>query len=316
MNDKFKGILYGAVAAATYGLNPLFTLPLYGQGLSADSVLFYRYALAVLLLGGAMKYRGRSFALKPKEILPLAVGGLLFAASSLFLFLSYRRMDAGIASTILFVYPVMVAVIMALFFREKITPLTVFCILLSLAGIGLLYRGGDGGGLSLSGLLLVLLSALSYAIYIVGVNQSALKRLPADRLTFYALLFGLSIYLVRLNFCLDLQPVAGWSGWGNVVAIAILPTVVSLWCTAQAIRCIGATPTAILGALEPVTAVFFGVTVFGEQLTFRLVIGILLIVTSVSLIVAGKESARRWNLLLGRLTARGSRFFRRSRAGR
>lgn len=93
-------------------------------------------------------------------------------------------MDAGIASTILFVYPVMVALIMFLFFHEKVSLLTVFCILLALSGIGLLYKGEGGETLSLVGMLLVILSSLSYAVYIVGVNHSTLKLMSTAKLTF------------------------------------------------------------------------------------------------------------------------------------
>ena len=171
ISNKAKGFVCGAVAAATYGMNPLFTLPLYKEGLSVDSVLFYRYAFAVLILGILMKIQGQSFALKKNEVLPLLAGGLLFSASSLLLFMSYKHMDAGIASTILFVYPVMVAVIMFLFFHEKISLLTVFCILMALSGIGMLYKGDSGETLSLIGMLLVILSSLSYAIYIVHTQN-------------------------------------------------------------------------------------------------------------------------------------------------
>ena len=117
MGIRTKGFTYGAVAAASYGLNPLFTLPLYKAGMLVDSVLFYRYFFACLLLGIMMKIQGESFAIKKSEILSLAAMGLLFSSSSLFLFISYNYMDAGIASTILFVYPVLVALIMALFFH-------------------------------------------------------------------------------------------------------------------------------------------------------------------------------------------------------
>lgn len=260
INSKAKGFVCGAVAAATYGMNPLFTLPLYKEGMSVDSVLFYRYGFAVLILGILMKVQRQSFALKKNEVLPLIVGGLLFSASSL-LFLSYKHMDAGIASTILFVYPVMVALIMFLFFHEKVSLLTVFCILLALSGIGLLYKGEGGETLSLVGMLLVILSSLSYAVYIVGVNHSTLKLMSTAKLTFYALLFGLSIYIVRLNFCSDLQAVPSLPAWGNILAMAFLPTVISLVCTAVSIHTIGSTSTAILGALEPVTALFFGVMI-------------------------------------------------------
>ena len=175
MNTKLKGYVLGAVAAASYGMNPLFALPLYKEGMDPDSVLFFRYLLAIPLLGIMIKARGRDFRLKRKEIVPLIVMGLLVALSSLTLFLSYNYMDAGIASTLLFVYPVLVALIMALVFKEKLTMQTGLCIVLALVGIALLYRSGDGTTLSLTGTVLVLVSALAYAIYIVGVNQTALK---------------------------------------------------------------------------------------------------------------------------------------------
>ena len=121
ISERSRGYVLGAIAAASYGLNPLFALPLYGAGLGVDSVLFYRYVLAVVMLGALMLFRRQSFALRRRDVLPLAAMGVLFSVSSLLLFESYNLMDAGIASTILFVYPVMVAVIMAVGFRERVT---------------------------------------------------------------------------------------------------------------------------------------------------------------------------------------------------
>lgn len=289
MNAKAKGYLLGAVAAATYGMNPLFALPLYKVGMDPDSVLFFRYLFAIPILGLMIKARGRSFRLQRKEVLPLIVMGLLVALSSLALFQSYNYMEAGIASTLLFVYPIMVALIMASVYREKLTLQTIFCILLALTGIALLYKGGDGSTLSLTGVALVMVSSLSYAIYIVGVNQSVLKDIATLRLTFYVLLFGLSLFLVRVDFGASLYIVDKWYLWGNLIALAVFPTAISFLCTTRAVQFIGSTPTAILGALEPVTAVFFGVTVFGESLTFRLICGILMIICAVTLIIAGGQ---------------------------
>ena len=132
MNTKAKGYLLGAVAAATYGMNPLFALPLYKDGMDPDSVLFFRYLFAIPLLGAMLKFRGRDFKLRRQEIPPLIVLGLLVAFSSLSLFLSYNYMDAGIASTLLFVYPIFVALIMAVGFHERLSPQTLWCILLAL----------------------------------------------------------------------------------------------------------------------------------------------------------------------------------------
>lgn len=281
----------GAVAAATYGMNPLFALPLYKAGMDPDSVLFFRYLFAIPILGIMLKARGRSFGIRRKEALPLIVMGLLVALSSLTLFQSYNYMEVGIASTLLFVYPIMVALIMSLCFKERLTWLTGFCILLALSGIALLYKGGDGVTLNLTGIVLVMISSLSYAIYIVGVNRSVLKDTPTVRLTFYALLFGLSLFLVRVDFGQTLFVPDHWYLWGNLLALAVFPTTISFLCTTRAIHYIGSTPTAILGALEPVTAVFFGVVVFGEALTLRLCIGIVLIILAVVLIISGGDMA-------------------------
>lgn len=289
MNAKAKGYLLGAVAAATYGMNPLFALPLYEEGMDTDSVLFFRYLFAIPLLGVMLKARGRNFRLQRREIVPLLLLGLLVALSSLALFLSYNYMDAGIASTLLFVYPIFVALIMAVGFSERLSPQTALCVLLALCGIGLLFKGSDGATLNLRGTLLVMVSALAYAVYIVGVNRPALKSVATLKVTFYVLLFGLSLFLVRLDFGSAVTLPGKWYLWGNLFALALFPTAISFLCTTRAIQYIGSTPTAILGALEPVTAVFFGVTIFGESLTPRIGCGILVIILAVSLIVAGNR---------------------------
>lgn len=287
MNVKVKGYLLGALAAASYGMNPLFALPLYNDGMDPYSVLFFRYLFAIPILGIMLRARGRTFAVSRHDLLPLVVMGLLLAMSSLSLFLSYNYMEAGIASTMLFVYPIMVAVIMAIFFRERITAQTASCILVALVGIALLYKGSDGATLDATGVMWVMVSALSYALYIVGVNRPRLKGIATLKLTFYALVFGFSIFIVCTDFGRALTFPSAWYKWGNLVALALFPTAISFLCTTQAIQYIGSTPTAILGALEPLTAVFFGVTVFGEALTPRLMFGIVMIIAAVSALVAG-----------------------------
>ena len=195
-------------------------------------------------------------------------------------------MDAGIASTLLFVYPILVALIMAVAFKEKVTLQTALCILLALCGIGLLYRNGDGSTLNLTGTIMVFASALSYALYIVGINRTVLKNVATLKVTFYILLSGLTLFFVRLDFGEHITVPDQWYLWGNLLALAIFPTAISSY-VRRAIQYIGSTPTAILGALEPVTAVFFGVAVFGEPLTPRIGCGIAMIILAVTLIIAG-----------------------------
>lgn len=287
MNAKGKGYILGSIAAASYGMNPLFALPLYKAGMDPDSVLFFRYLFAIPLLGIMIKARGRSFKIQRKETFPLIIMGLLVALSSLTLFLSYNYMAAGIASTLLFVYPIMVALIMAMVFKEKLALQTIVCMLLALGGIGLLYKSEDGSTLSLIGTLLVFASSLSYAIYIVGINQTSLKNVATLKVTFYVLLFGLSLFVARLLYSGVLNTPDQWYLWANLLALAVFPTAISFLCTTGAIQYIGSTPTAILGALEPVTAIFFGIAVFGESLTVRESFGLVMIIVAVTFVIAG-----------------------------
>lgn len=287
MNAKAKGYILGSIAAASYGMNPLFALPLYKAGMDPDSVLFFRYLFAIPLLGIMIKARGRSFKIQRKETFPLIIMGLLVALSSLTLFLSYNYMAAGIASTLLFVYPIMVALIMAMVFKEKLALQTIVCMLLALGGIGLLYKSEDGSTLSLIGTLLVFASSLSYAIYIVGINQTSLKNVATLKVTFYVLLFGLSLFVARLLYSGVLNTPDQWYLWANLLALAVFPTAISFLCTTGAIQYIGSTPTAILGALEPVTAIFFGIAVFGESLTVRESFGLAMIIVAVTFVIAG-----------------------------
>lgn len=289
MNNKIKGYLFAAISAVTYGMNPLFALPLYDAGMDLFSVLFFRYLIAIPILAVMLKIRRRDFSIEKKDIMPLIILGILFALSSITLFSSYHHMDAGIASTILFVYPIIVALIMFIFFKEKISSKTIACIAVALIGIALLCKSGEGAVVSTKGVLFVLGSALSYSIYIVMVNKSRIKKMATIKVTLYVLAVGWIIFAVRAlaSGILTTPPAEKWWLWANIIALSVFPTVISLICTTEAIQYIGSTPTAILGVLEPVTAVFFGIVVFNEVMTTRIVIGLILVITSVTFVVAG-----------------------------
>jgi drug/metabolite transporter (DMT)-like permease len=287
---RHKGVICGILAAVCYGTNPFGALPLYEVGVNTSSVLFYRFSMAVVMLGVMLLVERKSFRINRQELIVLGSLGLLFAASCITYYESFLLMDAGIASTILFVYPVMVAGIMAVFFKERITFSTVTAILLALGGIGLLYQGDGETSLSTMGIILVILSALCYAIYIVVVNQSSI-RMSSLKLTFYVLFICMFV-LLAYSFTssdLHLQLPPSPRAWFYACWLGLVPTILSLVLMTIAVHEVGATPTAIMGALEPLTAVAIGVLVFGEALTVQLVIGIVLILSAVLLIVLGKN---------------------------
>lgn len=286
----FKGFAFAALSAICYGTNPLGALHLYAQNYSPETVLFYRFFTAALLLFVVILAKGSHFKISFREFRALVAFGFLFAVSSLTYYASFKYMDAGLASTLLFLYPLEVSVLMAVFFKEKIKTWTIVSIAVSMAGVALLYRGGDGVPLSTVGLMLAFASSISYAIYMVMANRIKLQ-MGSVKMTFYAICFCL-VFLLLYSVTLGsgLPPLfTQASSWGWGFMLGLVPTVLSLIFMVKAVKIIGSTPTAILGALEPVTAVTIGVLVFGEVLTGRLIAGILLILGSTVLIAAKRK---------------------------
>lgn len=283
---KIKGYLLAALAAAAYGTNPIFAVPLYEEGMNPTSVLLFRYVLSVPIVAIIMTCRHISIKLRREEIGPVAILGIFMSLSSLGLFASYEYLNAGVASTLLFVYPIMVAVMMIFFFHEKFKITIALCLLIMSAGLLLLMKPQGGDTISLTGVLLVLLSSLTYALYIVMVNVSkTIRAIPTTKLLFYTLVWGcilfISMILVKDPFTL---PSNSWNWW-NLLALAVMPTVLSLFCTTRAIQLIGSTPTAILGALEPVTAVALSWMILGQTVTAREMTGGFLIILATSIVV-------------------------------
>ena len=284
-NRKFWGTVAGIAAAVCYGTNPLGALNLYSDGLSTNSVLLYRFGIAAIIVAIILIARKESFKVTLQEFKTLSALGILFVASSFTLYSSFHHMDAGVASTLLFTYPVMTAVIMAVLFKERISWQIVTSILLSLIGVALLYWSDRTGRLSTVGVVLVLVSALTYSVYIIISNRGKLHMSPF-KVTFYVL-----VYCMLFNLIVPLvtgRPIEGLHtprAWFFAIWLAVVPSIFALTLLSYAAKHIGSTPTSIMGALEPLTAVLIGIFVFNEQFSMRLAIGILLILAAVTIII-------------------------------
>jgi len=289
MTNTVKGTICGVIGAMAYGTNPLFSLPLFKMGVDLESVLFFRYIGATLFFGILLKLMGIKLGLKRHEILPLCMMGLLFALSSQTLYQSFFYMDAGIACSILFTYPILVAVFQTVFFHQKTSLLTTLCILMAVMGVCLLYRGDGKTTLNVIGLLLVILSSICYSIYIIGVDHSILKTIPSGKMTFWVLVSGSMLFFLLTGCLTKLQffPMTSF-GWINVFGVSLLPTIVPIFFINIAIKNIGPTLSAIIGALEPVTALTIGVLIFNEHITVYIAIGVILILIAVATVVGRK----------------------------
>lgn len=273
----------GIITGITYGLNPLFGVPLMQDGAAIESILFFRYSIAVLFLGLFLLLSRQSFRISWKQAGVLLVLGLLYTASGAFLFEAYHYIASGLATTLVFLYPVLVAIIMV-FLRVVPSWPVWLSIFLTFVGVVIMTQSDSSQTVDPIGVILSLASALVYALFIVIINRSKIiSNISNSLLTFYALMVGAIVFLTKINFS-GINITDGLTGdwaWLNLVGLAVLPTVVSTATLAVATRNIGATKASVLGVFEPVTAILIGTIVFGEPLTTNIIVGILLSVVAI-----------------------------------
>lgn len=278
----------GIITGITYGLNPLFGVPLMKEDAAIESILFFRYAIAVLFLGGFLLLSRQSFKISWKQAGVLLILGLLYTSSSVFLFEAYNYITSGLATTIIFLYPVLVAIIMV-FLRVVPSWPVWLSIILTFVGVVIMTQSDSTQTINPIGVILSLGSALVYALFIVIINRSKIiSNISNSLLTFYALTVGAIIFFGKITLS-GIHITTGLTGnmaWLNLVGLAILPTVVSTATLAIATRNIGATKASVLGVFEPVTAILIGTVVFGEALTTNIIVGILLSIAAITFMIA------------------------------
>lgn len=277
----------GIITGITYGLNPLFAVPLMKNGAATESILFFRYAFAVLLLGLFLLLRKQSFQVSGKQIGVLFVLGLLYTSSSIFLFDAYEYIASGLATTLVFLYPVLVAIIMV--FLKVVPSWPVWLAIAATFGGVLIMTQSDGSQtINPIGVLLSIASALVYALFIVIINRSkAITGISNSLLTFYALMVGAIVFIGKI-LSSDTAITAGittGADWLNLVGLALLPTIVSTATLAIASRNIGATKASVLGVFEPITAIIVGTLMFGEPLTTNIIVGISIAMVAVTFMI-------------------------------
>ena len=286
--EALIGYPAGIITGITYGLNPLFGMPLMNNGAAIESILFFRYAFAVVILGAFLWLTKQSFKITAKQAGVLLILGLLYTSSSIFLFEAYNYIASGLATTLIFLYPVLVAIIMVFLGVVPSWPVWL-AIAATFSGVLVMTQGSGGDAINPIGVLSSLGSALVYALFIVIINRSkAIAEISNTLLTFYSLTVGAFVFLGMILFS-DTAITAGIEDgcdWLNLIGLALLPTIVSTATLAIATRNIGATKASVLGVFEPITAILVGTLMFGEPLTTNIVVGICISIVAVTFMIS------------------------------
>ena len=285
-----NGIFYAAISSMSFGFSPLFSLGLIAAGLSDFDILSYRWLIAAIVLFVYALCKKKTLRLNSfDEVWKVFLLSGLRAITSVTLLIGYVNISSGIASTINFMYPVIVTLCMMIFFGEKRSKIDFIAIAASIFGVYLLASGDsivvEGGNTKL-GLACSLVSALSFAAYYIVMKQVRADKIEVVKFTTWIMMLS-ALYFIICAFIFNgrLTIVTDGMSWLNILGLGLWATMVSNITGVKGVRRIGPTMTSVLGALQPVTAVILGVCFLGEHLYTRSLIGITIILIAVTIIV-------------------------------
>lgn len=290
------GILYGLLSAAAFGLIPFFTLPMLSAGVSIETALVYRFGVATIVMGAILLVKGEALSVSRNDLFKLALlsGFYLFAVVAFFH--SFRLLPSSVAATIQFLYPVMVMMIMIIFFNERFNWRVALAVGLGIGGVALLSVGADSAQIMEGeptvkietghigwGVFLSLLAGLGNSLYMVGIQVARIPHINGLVMTFYVMAFGALYSLGNALANSSFEWIAQPRELTLAIMLALVTAVLSNLTLIMSIKRVGSTIASILGAMEPVTAVCIGVLFFGEPFTGWLAGGLTLILCSVLL---------------------------------
>lgn len=285
-----NGIFYACISSASFGFSPLFSIGLLAAGLSNSDVLSYRWALAAIVLMVYAAVKGKTLRINSlDEAWKIALLSGLRALTSVTLLIGYANIASGIASTINFMYPVIVVFWMMLVHGEQKSWINLAAIALSILGVYLM-ASGDGlkieGGNTALGLACSIISAVSFAAYYILMKRTRADKIEVVKFTTWIMIMC-AVYFIIGGLIVDggITLVHDGKLWLYILGLALWSTMISNFTGVKAVRRIGPTLTSILGALQPLTAVILGVLFLDEHLGFKSIAGIVLILVSVLMVV-------------------------------
>ena len=318
-HQLFIGVLAVVLASACYGVTPIISNACLRGGFPAEFVSRFfadgPFAAAILadparavnneqlvcfsmgiacllsLLGCAVSRK--KLAVSGKQLWQLAVfGGGALAGTLLLITYAYLRIPAGMTIVINFTYPVFVALAGILFFRERIRPLVFVSLALAIFGIALISWAGLSGEVNAAGVLIAVLSGVTYAVYFIAGRRADYAGLDTGVANVYitgaASLLATAIALAASRFTFPQDAVM----WGLLFLEALLGYVVGLRLLLLGIHLLGSTPASALNTLEPAFASATSMLVFGETMGLTKGLGIVFVLGAalISIIALRKKA--------------------------
>lgn len=279
-NDKINGVLYIILSAISFGVMPILAKLAYNGGSNPVTTLFLRFLFATFMLLYYLKANKISIKLNKSQIRLVVILGVAgYSLTSATLFAAYNYISVGMATMLLYTYPAIVTLFSTVIFKEKVHIKKIGCLLLSIGGIFTMIDMGSTN-YNPTGILLGLLSSLCYSLYVLGASHKEIKAINSYVMTFYVSLLAAGAQLIYGAATKTLIFNIEFYSFIAILLLAFISTVVALMAFLQGVKIIGSSNAAIFSTLEPIVSLVLGVIILNEALTVRIVIGSILIISS------------------------------------
>lgn len=298
MKKESRGIVNGIVSGISFGLIPLFSIPVIAAGMDNVSILVYRFlfgSAAMLLL---LMSRRTNMKISMSELWRITLLSFFYIGTAISTLECYHYLSSGIATALVYTDPIWCAIIGLIFLSEKFSWKLTSSILL--ASIGVMMMTGvfsEDGTFSLVGLICGLASGVFYALYLILVPRLKVKSIPSLKLTFYVFFTGM-ILLAVYGWCLNgkVEAISDSSCWINLILLGLVPTALSNICVTASLKLIDSTIVAILGAFEPLTAMVVGIALLGDPYSIISMTGAALILFAVALLTVFPKLLKKYRI--------------------
>ncbi|MBO0323310.1 EamA family transporter [Muricauda sp. CAU 1633] len=288
MSTKGLGILYGILGVVLFSSKAVMVKLAYRYHVDTLDLLMFRMFLSLpfyILILFLIRKKRPSVKIRAKDyVWLLAFGFVGYYLASYFDFLGLNYIKAGLERIILFVYPTIVVFLSWLFFKEKITKVQTTAIVITYTGVVVTFWNELEivGNAALIGGFLVLLSAITYASYLVGSGW-LIPKFGVLRFTCYAMIVSTCCILVHYIFSGDWDLFQyPWPVYGYGFAMAIFATLIPSFLVSASIERLGASNFSILGSLGPVSTILLAYIFLAEKLTYWQLLGMLIVIFGVT----------------------------------
>lgn len=267
-----KGKLFLIISALIYGISPVLAAIAYRGGVNGITLTFLRSSISIPILYAMIYADGRRLRL-PKFILKKVIVLGIFggALPILLLYLSYNYIATGLATTLHFIYPLIIVLSSAIIYREKLSRVALSAVVF--VTVGIFMFSDISRGASTTGIILAILSGIFYSFYVIYIDKSGLDSMDYLVLTFYVMMIMSASMLVfgaatgALSF--DISPLS----WSVSAIISIIITIGAMPLFQLGVRYEGASTAGILSTVEPITSVILGAAFLGERIGAAQIMG-------------------------------------------